>query len=965
MVKSKRAWLVVIAIVMLAAFGLPLAGQTTAPAKAQAAAQAPAATAAATSARTAPLTQAIPVDPLVTVGRFPNGLRYLIRTNKLPANRVELRLVVNAGSILENEDQQGLAHFVEHMAFNGTSHFPKQQLIDFLQSTGMKFGPSINAFTSFDETVYMLQIPTDKAGLLEKAFLILEDWAQNVSFDPTEVDKERGVIIEEWRGRRGAAARIQDKQLPVMLKGSRYAERLPIGKTEIIQNFKHDVLKKFYADWYRPDLMTVIAVGDVDKAALEAMITQHFKAIPAAKAPRPRTAYPVPDTPGTLYSIETDKEMTGTTVNIMNKMPVRDHTTIGAYRQEIVENLFDRMLNVRFSELAQKPDPPFVGGGAGIGSIGIRSKEAASLSAMVKETGIERGMDALLTEAQRVARHGFTPSEFDRQKRDMLRGIEQQAAEKDKQQSAMLASEYMRHALVQEPIPGIVYEYELYQRFVPEITLAEINALATKWLAESNRVVMVTGPQKEGLIVPDEAKLAAVIKATGTKEITAYVDTVDTKPLLDPIPSPGRVVKTNTREAIGLTEWELSNGVKVALKPTDFKQDEILFRAFSHGGTSLASDKDYVAADSASAVVPAGGIGQFSRIELGKLMSGKVASASASFSELSTSVSGRGSKKDIETMFQLIYMAFTQPRPDAAMFDVFKNQMKTMLANQKNTPTYAFSEALNQIMSQGHVRGRMMSPELLDEMNLEKSMAFYKERMADASGFTFVFAGSFDLDLMKPLVERYLASLPSAGRPETWKDVGMRPPKGVIEKTVEKGIEQKSQVALVFTGPFEWTQPNRIAIRSMASVLENRLRETLREDLSGTYGVSVSSSYKKFPRSEYSLSINFTCSPARVDELVKAMLKEIDGLKTGGPSEKHTSDVKETMLRDYETNMKTNAYVMGQLVARYDGGEDPAGIYGLAEFYKKLDGAAIQQAAKTYLDTTNYVKVVLMPEKKQ
>jgi zinc protease len=963
MIRIKQPWLVVIAIVMLAAFGTAAAGQTTAPVKPQAAVRAPAATPAATSAKTAPLTQLIPIDPAVTTGRFPNGLRYIVRTNKLPAGRAELRLVVNAGSVLEDDAQQGLAHFVEHMAFNGTSHFPKQQLIDFLQSTGMQFGPSINAFTSFDETVYMLQIPTDKAGLLENAFLILEDWAHNVSFDPTEIDKERGVIIEEWRGRRGAGARIQDKQFPVLLKGSRYAERLPIGKTDVIETFKHDVLKKFYADWYRPDLMTVIAVGDFDKAAVEAMITKHFASIAAPKAPRVRTVYGVPDTPGTLYTIETDKEATGTTVGVINKLPARDHTTVGAYRQDIVESLYQRMLNPRFSELAQKPDPPFVGAGGGIG-VFIRGKEAATLNAMVKETGIERGLETLLTEAQRVARHGFTATEFDRAKRDSLRGLEQQAAEKDKQQSAMLASEYMRHALQQEPIPGIAYEYELYQRFLPEITLAEVNALAPKWLAESNRVVTVSGPQKEGLVTPDQARLAAVITAAGTKDVAAYVDTSDTKPLLDPIPSPGRVVKTNTREAIGLTEWELSNGVKVALKPTDFKQDEIVFRAFSPGGTSLASDKDYVAAMTASQAIGSGGIGQFSAIELRKMMSGKVASAGASFSTLSSTVSGGGSRKDLETMFQLIYMAFTQPRSDPAMFGVITTQMKTILANRKNTPDYAFTEALSQAMSQGHFRGRPMSPELVDEMSLDKSMAFYKERMADASGFTFVFVGSFDLATMKPLVERYLGSLPAAGRHEAWKDIGMRLPKGVIEKTVEKGIEQKSRVALYFNGPFQYTQPNRVAIRAMASVLDNRLRETLREDLSGTYGVSVSASYNKSPVAEYSLAINFTCSPARVDELVKAMFREIDGLKTAGPSEKHTSDVKATLLRDYETSVKDNNYVIGQMFARYVDGEDPAGTFALAEYYNKLDGAAIQQAARTYLDVNNYVKIVLMPEKK-
>ena len=975
MLTNRRLWLWVIAIAMLAAVGPAAAGQTALPTKPQAtgqsapqakppvAAKAPAGTGAAASAKTAPLTQTVPIDPSVATGRFPNGLRYMIRSNKLPASRAELRLVVNVGSILEDNDQQGLAHFVEHMAFNGTLHFPKQELIDFLQSTGMKFGPSINAGTSFDETIYMLQIPTDKPGLLDKAFLILEDWAHNLSFDPTEIDKERGVIVEEWRSRRGAGARIQDKQFPVIFKGSRYAERLPIGKMEIVENFKHDRLKKFYADWYRPDLMTVIAVGDFDAAAVEAMIAQHFKPIPAAKAPRARIAYSVPDTPGTRYTIETDKEMTATTVGVINKLPARDHTTIGAFRQDIVESLYERMLNVRFSELAQKPDPPLVGGGASIGPF-MRGKEAATLNAMVKDNGIERGLDALLTEAQRVARHGFTSTEFDRQKRTTLRSLEQQAAEKDKQQSAMLASEYIRHALQREPIPGITYEYELYQRFLPEITLAEINALAAKWLGESNRVVMVSGPQKEGLVVPDDVKLAGVIKAAASKDVTAYVDTPDTKPLLDPIPSPGRVVKTNTREAAGLTEWELSNGVKVALRPTDFKQDEILFRAFSPGGASLASDKDYVAAVTASQAVGAGGVGQFSAIELRKVLSGKVASASANFGDLSSTVAGSGSRKDLETMFQLIYLAFTQPRSDPAMFTVITTQTKAMLANRTNTPDYAFGEALSQIMSQGHIRGRLMSPELVDEMSLEKSMAFYKERMSDAAGFTFVFTGSFDLETIKPLVERYLASLPSTGRRETWKDVGMRLPKGVIEKTVEKGVDQKSRVALVFNGPFEYTQANRVAIRSMTSVLENRLRETLREDLSGTYSVNVAPAYNRTPVGEYSVAINFTCSPARVDELVKAIFKEIDGLKTAGPSEKHLTDVKETLLRDFETNIKTNSYVVGQLFARYVDGEDPAGVFALSDFYKKLDAATIQQAARTYLDMKNYVKVILMPEKK-
>jgi len=913
-------------------------------------------------AASAPLTQALPVDPLVTEGRFPNGLGYLIRTNKLPASRAELRLVVNAGSVLEDDDQEGLAHFVEHMAFNGTAHFPKQQLIDFLQSTGMKFGPSINAFTSFDETVYMLQIPTDKPELLDKAMLILEDWAHGVSFDAAEIDKERGVIIEEWRSRRGAQARIQDKQFPVILKDSRYALRNPIGKTDIIEKFPHDRLKKFYADWYRPDLMTVIAVGDFDKAAVQQLIAQHFGALPAAKSPRPRPAYDIPDTPGTLYSIETDKEMTMTTVGVLNKLPARDHTTVGAYRQDMIQSLYEGMINQRFSELAQKPNPPFLGGGAGIGLL-MRTKEAAQLSALVKETDIERGIDALYTEAQRVARFGFTAAEFDRQKRATLRRLEQQVTEKDKQQSASLAAEYLRHVLQREPIPGIEYEQALHLRFMPEITLADVNKLAPLWMGDTNRVVIVSAPQKDGLVVPDAAKLAAAIKTAATKDVTAYVDTADSSPLLDPLPKPGAIAKTTKQEALGLTVWELSNGVKVVLKPTDFKQDEIVFRAISPGGASLAPDKDYMSASSAGDVVTMGGLGRLSMMDLRKALTGKVAAAAASVGDYSTTIGGSGSKKDLETLFQLIHLSFTQPRLDPAMFGVAAGQMKTMLANRKNSPDYPFSEALNQIQTQGHLRGRMPSPELIDEVNLDTAMAFYKDRMADAGNFTFVFLGSFDLDAMKPLVERYLASLPSTGKPETWKDTGMRLPKGVIEKTVEKGIEQKSRVALIFNGSFDHAPASRVAIRALGSVLENRLRETLREDLSGTYGVSVSPTYARVPVASYSVSINFTCAPARVDELVKAMFKEIDGLKAAPPADKYVSEVRAQLLRDYETNNKQNAWLLGQIVARYEAGEDPASILTLPDLYNKLDAATIQKAAQTYLDSKNYVKVTLMPGK--
>jgi zinc protease len=465
----------------------------------------PRAAPASTPASTAPLTAPIPVDPQITTGRFANGLRYYIRANKKPEKRAELRLVVNAGSILEERDQAGLAHFVEHMAFNGTKHFPKQETVKFLESIGMRFGPSVNAFTSFDETVYMLEVPTDKPEVLDKAFLILEDWAHNVSFDPAEIDKERGVITEEWRLRRGAGARMQDKQLPILLKGSRYAERLPIGDMEVIQSFKHERLKKFYTDWYRPELMAVVAVGDFDKAAIETLVKNHFGSIPKSAATKLRPSYNVPPQPGTLFAIATDKEASSTSVAVYSKMPARDQTTVGAYRRQIVERLFSGMLSQRFAEMAQKPDAPFLGASAGRGQF-VRTEEVSTLSAGVKEDGIERGLDALFTEGERVVRFGFTETELERQKRNIMRGLERAVAEKENQPSAPLADEYTRNFTDKEPIPGIEYEAALHARFLPEITLAEINALAKDWVPDRNRVVMVNAPEKAGLTIPSEGK---------------------------------------------------------------------------------------------------------------------------------------------------------------------------------------------------------------------------------------------------------------------------------------------------------------------------------------------------------------------------------------------------------------------------------------------------------------------------
>jgi zinc protease len=910
------------------------------------------------------LDQPLPLDPKVVFGRLDNGLSYYIRKNRKPETRAFLRLVVNAGSVLEDDDQLGLAHFVEHMAFNGTRHFAKQDLVKFMESIGMRFGPELNAYTGFDETIYILEVPTDSAEVLETAFQILEDWAHELSFEPEEIDKERGVIVEEWRLGRGASARMMDKQFPVLFQGSRYARRLPIGDRETILNFSYDTLKRFYRDWYRPDLMAVIAVGDFDEPVVEKLIKEHFSRLVTPQNERPRPLYAVPDHEKTLFAIARDKEATGTSVAVYHKLPAQDRSTAAALRQMVLEMLYNGMLNQRFYEITRKPDPPFLRAYSSLDRLS-RSKAAYTLGASVKEGGIERGLEALFRESERVTRFGFTPTELDREKRDFERFLEQAYAERDKTESGSYVAEYTRHFLEGEAAPGIEYEVGLYKQFLPGISLEEINRLGRSWISPSSRVVLVSAPDKEGVVVPSEQTLLEIIDRTAGEKITPYEDKAADQPLLESLPEPGQVVHTETLPEMEITEWTLANGVRIVLKPTDFKEDEILVRGFSPGGTSLAEDKDYVAASTAAMAVAAGGLGKFNAVDLGKALTGKAAMVRPYISSLEEGITGSASPKDLETLFQLIYLTFTAPRADASVFDIMVAQMKAVLANRAASPEVAFADTMTTTLAQNHYRARPFRPELIGEMNLDKSYAFYKDRFADAGDFTFIFLGNLDLQAMRPLVERYLGALPSLHRKESWRDEGIRPPRGVVAREVHKGLEPKSRVGLVFTGPFQFDQAHRNAIRALALILETRLREILREDLSGTYGASVDAGYTKIPDQEYSVRISFGCDPARVEELVNAVFSEIDNVRNTGPTEQDVSDSRQALFRDYETNMKENGWLLAQITSRYRLGEDPRGLLHYKESLEGLSREVIQQAARTYLDRNNYVKVTLFPESKE
>jgi len=909
-----------------------------------------------------PLDQKIPVDSKITVGELGNGLRYYIRENRKPENRAELRLVVSAGSVLEDEDQLGLAHVVEHMAFNGSKHFPKQKLVDFMESIGMRFGPDLNAFTGFDETIYMLKVPTDSPEILETSFLILEDWAHGLTFEDKAIDKERGIIVEEWRLGQGADARMRDRQFPVLFRGSRYAERMPVGKKEVIENFKYETLKRYYRTWYRPDLMAVIAVGDFDRARMEKLIKQHFDGIPRVAAAAPRPSYPVPDHDETLFAIATDKETSESVVAVYHKLPLRDQSTVGSYRQMLVERLFNSMLNERLVEITQKPGAPFLGAVSSQGRF-IGSKEVYVLSALVEGGGIAGGLRALYTEGERVTRFGFTATELERQKSEMMRVFENALAEKETEDSGTYAQELSRSFLQEEPTPGIQYEYDLHAHFLPGITLDETNRLAKEWMTERNRVIMANAPEKEGAGVPSEKELLAVLEEVKRQEIAPYEDTTTDAPLLPGMPKPGEVVSSRTMAEAGITEWTLSNGARVVLKPTAFKEDEILLRATSAGGVSLAEDENLIPANTADQVVASGGLGEFSAVNLQKKLAGKAVFIRPTIGELEEGLSGNASPRDAETLFQLIYLTFTAPRSDPAVFDVIKSQLKTFLENRDQSPETVFSDTLRKTMQRDQPRFRPMTVEEIPRMSLEKSLAFYRDRFADAGDFTFVFVGNLDLEKIKPLVCRYLASLPSRGRKETWRDWRVPPPEGVVKRTVEKGVEPKSLTAIVFSGPFRSDPGNRIAIRAAGQVLETRLRKLLREELSGTYDVAVQPSYNKIPREEYRVTIDLGADPARMDDLTRAIFREIKRLKKKGPTEKEVDEVRLAESRDYETNSRQNGWWLSQLTERYRIGEDPAGLMRFPESLKLLTTKAVKEAARTYFNTKRYVQVTLYPEK--
>jgi zinc protease len=905
--------------------------------------------------------QTLPLDPAVRTGKLANGFTYYIRHNEEPKNRVVFYLANKVGSVLEDEDQRGLAHFMEHMNFNGTKHFPKNELVNYLQKAGVRFGADINAYTSFDETVYQLPLPSDDPAILNNGIQIMRDWAQEATLDPVEINKERGVVLEEKRLGKGARERMQRQYWPVILNNSRYAVRLPIGTDEVLSNFKPETIKRFYHDWYRPDLQALIVVGDVDVDQMEKTIKAKFSDLKNPANEKPRAMYTVPLTGKKQFIAVTDLEMTATTAEVMIKQPEPPLHTAAQYRESIVRQLFNAMLGERYNELQRQADPPFLQGGAGISEF-MGGLDTYSISVTAKPGELEKGFKAVWRETWRAKRFGFTDTELERAKASYLTQFESALKEKNKTRSESYVGEYLQYFLHGTVSPGIDYEYNLVKNDLAGITITELNTLAKTAGKSTDRDIIVMAPQKDKAGLPDEQVFISWINAVEAEDLSAYKDETSNESLLKAQPVSGKIISTQKDNQLNITTLTLSNGIKVLLKPTDFKNNEIMFNGFAPGGTSLYSDADYQSATAAN-LIPSFGAGNYNTTALSKYLSGKQLSVKPFIGERTQGINGGAVNNDLETALQLAYAYIAEPRKDSLMFQGIMARSKAGIANRLNDPNSVFLDTISSVLSNHNIRRTGPSLEKINQVSLDKAYAVYKERFANERGFTFVFTGSIDILTIKPLLEKYLGSLPVTAKAEQAKDLHINIPTGIMVKTVYKGTEPKATVNLVFSGAFDYSFENKLKMDALKETLEIRLLERLREDESGVYSPSTRISTVKYPEGRFSLTISFGCAPQNVDKLIASALDEINKLKTDGPPQVNVDKYKAEDERTQETALKTNSFWLSYLSSQLQNQEDLQQVNNYEKTMVKVTPASLKETAVKYLTGENYIRLVLLPEK--
>ena len=930
----------------------------------------PAPGAAVAAARGAPVTPApvaapdpalapLPLWPEVRRARLPNGLTYYLMKNKKPERRVLLWLAVNAGSVQEDADQRGLAHFVEHMAFNGTARFPKRAIIDYIEHAGMRFGADLNAYTSYDETVYTLEVPADDPAHLDRGLDILRDWAGAVAFDPKEIDLERGVVLEEWRLGRGAGRRLSDKHQATLYRGTRYAERLPIGLPEIVKGAPPAALVRYYRDWYRPEHMAVIVVGDFeDGAAIERLIGAKLGDLRAPAAPRARPRGGVPRADGTRVSIEVDKEQVAQTVSITNMLAHRPEASAADYRRGVLEEVYSRIFNERLRTLARRRDAPFVGAAASM-SGGLRDIDGFRRTATVKGGRVEDALRSVLAEVLRIEQHGFTQAELDRAREAIARGRDRAVDEAPTARSRDHAEEMVRNFLEGELMIGRAAERDLTREILPRITLAELNGLARGYGGAESRAIVISGP--DGKPLPTREQVLAIADEVGAARLEPWVERPPPRALLAAAPRRGAIAKERQLPEVGVTEWTLSNGVRVLVKPTAFDADGVLLRGSSPGGLAVASAAQYPHARFADDIAALGGVGELDAEDLGKALVGKRASAAASIGAVTESITGSASARDVETMLQLVHLRMTAPRKDEDAIGVWREGLAESLADRERSPDYQMAIKSGEVLWQGHPRRAPVRPADVQRVDADQALAFYRDRFGDASDFVFVIVGAVDLAALRPLVETYLASLPAKGRIEKERDDGARRVGGAVKRSWRLGQEPKARVSIQYLGDEPWTREKERDLFVLGRVLAIRLREVLREDLGGVYGVGAGGSLVRSPHQERVFAVSFGADPARLDELLAAARREIAAIQKEGAKEDHLDRVRKGFERERELQLKSNSFWAGWLetAARY--GDDPRIVLDPAPMLARMTSRNVQAAARRFLDERRYYQAIMLP----
>ena len=909
--------------------------------------------------------QNIPLDPSVRTGTLSNGMKYYIKKNVKPEKKVEFRLAINAGSINEDEDQRGLAHFMEHMNFNGTKNFPENKLVDFLQSIGIKFGQHLNAYTSFDETVYMLPVPLDKPGNLDSGLKVMEDWAFNALLTDKEIEKERGVVLEELRLGLGADKRMLDQYLPKLAYNSRYADRLPIGKKEILQNFKPEALRRFHKDWYRPDLMALVVVGDINVDEMEQKIKANFSKYQNPANARKRVDYEVPNHKETLISIATDADATSSSAQfyIKDDGPAKPDVTVNDYQKSIVEQLAATIVNNRLQELTNSEKPPFIFGYVSHSNF-LRTKDAFQAYAMTKEGEQKNALKVLLEEVERAKRFGFSQNELDRAKSETLSNLEKSYNNRDKTESARLVMEYVRNFLNQEPIPGIEWEYELHKQYLPSVTLDQVNNILKNYIKDDSRVIVVTGPKKENAVLPTDAQLLATVDDVKNAQLKPYEDKAAIKTLVEPFKSNGKIVKTEADAKLGTTTFTLSNGAKVTYKKTDFKEDEIVFSAISLGGSSLISNEDIEKTQWAFPALSESGFNKYSKNDITKFLSGKQVSVMPYVGGISTGFNGNSTKKDFETLFQMIYGYFTNLNYDEASYNSYKAKQQGFLDNLLANPQTYFQSEVQKYLNQKNPRffGILPDAKAWEKTSYKLAYDIYKKSVANAGNFHFYFVGNVDENQIKQLSEQYLASLPSTKKSETYKDLGYRPLFTATEKVIKKGKDPKSMVMIRFSGETKYNEQEDLAMRALGEVATIKIIEKLREDEGGIYGGGARGSLSKVPYGSYNFSINFPCGPENAEKLTKIALAELQKMIDNGPEQKDLDKFKEGEANDDVTNMKDNNYWLQNITSYQTQGGDKYSVLNYLTKVKALTVKDLQSVGKKYLTEKNRMVFTLMPE---